>query len=109
MENKGFENRLTGGDLVLIHQNSPAAGGERAYVYETYPDFDEKGELGVSLITESGRDTGGWSRKEQRKFLTLLPRTYYHGTGWDYTFKNVSQLAEDFRTGVFDKVFKGTN
>lgn len=91
------------GDLVKIADNAPM-GGENAFVYEVYDDFDEKGQKGVSLITESGRDTGGWSREEQRRWLTLVKRTNFY-----YSFKNVIQLAEDFRNGVFDRVLPGKN
>lgn len=92
---------LTLGDMVIIKPHSPSGSGERAYVYDTYPDFDEKGELGVCLITETGNDTGGWSKAEQAQFLDPLPRP-----GWDYNFTNVIKLDRDFRDGIFDRVFK---
>lgn len=92
---------LTLGDIVKIKEKSPSGGGELAYVYETYSDFDQAGELGVSLITESGNDTGGWSRKEQEQYLEHI-----RCSGWDYEFKNVLKLDQDFRTGIFNKVFK---
>lgn len=92
---------LTLGDLVRIKDGSPSGGGESAYVYDTYTDFDESGELGVSLITESGNDTGGWSKAEQRQWIEYVGRP-----GWDYIFSNVIKLDQDFRNGVFDKVFK---
>lgn len=92
---------LTLGDIVKIKEKSPAGGGELAYVYDTYPDFDIKGEVGVSLITESGRDTGGWSKEEQGQFLEYVSRA-----DWDYEFTNVIQLDRDFQEGVFDRVFK---
>lgn len=109
MEYGGFSYvlvNLTLGDMVRIRENSPSGGGERAYVYDTYSDFDMPGEVGVCLITESGNDTGGWSKMEQAQFLEPLPRTYYQGGGWDYQFTNVIKLDQDFKAGVFDKVFK---
>jgi len=93
-------NQLTLGDMIWIKTRAPQ-GGERGYVYETYPDFDEKAKIGVSIITETGRDTGGWSWDEQKMFLESLERP-----GWDYEFKNVIQLDRDFQDGVFNRVFK---
>ena len=95
------QTNITLGDLVRIKEKSPAGGGELAYVYDTYADFDEKGEVGISLITESGHDTGGWSRAEQLQYIEYVSRV-----GWDYEFKNVIQLDHDFRDGVFDRAFK---
>ncbi len=92
---------LTLGDIVRIKERSPMGGGERAYVYDTYRDFDQRGELGVCLITESGIDTGGWSKEEQGIFLEYLGRAH-----WDYQFSNVIKLDHDFRDGVFNQVWK---
>lgn len=87
------------GDMVRIADNAPM-GGELAYVYDTYEDFDEKGERGVSLITQTGNDTGGWSRAEQEQWLTFVAKT-----GIPYTFRNVIALSEDFRSGAFKHAF----
>ena len=76
-------------------------GGEIAYVYEIYPDFDDKTKRGVSLITESGRDTGGWSYSEQQKWVEPLI-----DTSLPYSFKNVSQLAMDYQNGYFNEMFE---
>ena len=92
---------LTIGDIVLIKPKSPSGGGQLAYVYDTYADFDLAGERGVSLITEDGNDTGGWSKKEQEQFLE-----YARYSGFGYAFENVMKLDRDFQNGVFDKVFK---
>jgi len=88
------------GYLVKIDEKAPM-GGQVAYVYEIYQDFVDKTKRGVSLITKSGRDTGGWSYEEQQKWLTPLfdSRHPYH-------FKNVTQLAMDFRDGYFNPVFQ---
>lgn len=88
------------GDMVKIADGAPM-GGELAYVYDTYEDFDDKSERGVSLITQTGNDTGGWSREEQEQWLTFVAKT-----GIPYTFRNVIALAEDFRNGAFRHVFK---
>ena len=90
---------VTLGDLVRIKESSFLGSGELAYCYDTYRDFDGNG-LGVCLITESGVDTGGWSREEQLKYLD-----YEKHSGWDYTFENVIKLSRDFDDGVFDRVF----
>lgn len=88
------------GDLVRIAAEAPAGGGELAYVYETYKDFDEAGALGISLLTESGGDTGGWSAAEQRQWVR-----FERASGMPYEFRNVGQLAQDFRDGRFTQAF----
>ena len=92
---------LTVGDVVLIKPDSPSGGGELAYVYDVYQDFDIKGAFGVSLITQSGKDTGGWSKGEQEQFLE-----YARSSEFQYHFLNVMKLDQDFHNGVFDEVFK---
>lgn len=64
-----------------------------AYVYEVY---DRPGLSGISLITQNGTDLGGFSIDEQDRFLE-----YYGDTGQVYQFKNVIQLAADWRAGLF--------
>jgi hypothetical protein len=63
-----------------------------AYVYECY---DRPGLSGISIITEDGRDLGGYNLEEQAEYLE-----YYGDTGMVYNFKNVSQLAADFLTVI---------
>lgn len=92
--------RLQVGDLVRIADGAPM-GGEKAYVYEIYEDFDTKQMEGASLITESGRDTGGWSREEQKQWLTLLGKS-----GVVYHFENVIRLSADFQEGYFTEAFR---
>jgi len=92
--------RLEVGDVILIHTPAPSGGGERAFVYETYTDFDDKQKRGVSLITESGRETGGWSFEEQAKWITFLKHSDV-----EYEFKNVVQVDRDFRDGIFKPAF----
>jgi hypothetical protein len=60
-----------------------------AYVYENY---DRPGLSGISLITEDGRDLGGYNLEEQANYLE-----YFGDTGQVYHFTNVSQLAADFQ------------
>jgi len=91
---------LTLGSLARIKENSQTGSGELAYVYDTYSDFDQAGKVGVCLITQSGNDTGGWSKEEQDMFLEVIGHT-----GWDYQFKNVIQLDRDFKDGIFTKIF----
>ncbi len=95
---------LTLGDVVLIKPKSPLGGGQLAYVYDTYQDFDDKNERGVSLITEDGNNTGGWSKQEQEQYLE-----YARHSDFKYEFQNVIKLDQDFRGGVFNIVFKIKN
>lgn len=89
---------LTQGDVVqLPHQWD----NELGIVYELYKDFDDGSKSGVSIITESGRDLGGFSFKEQQQYLELVSRT-----GFEYPFKNVIQLGRDFMDGMFLEAFK---
>jgi len=58
------------GDIVIVRQaflGEPA--GVLAYVYQVYPDFDNKDLYGVSLITENGVNLGGFSKEEQFLYL----------------------------------------
>ena len=89
------------GDIVFIKPDSPSGGGHLAYVYDTYQDFDGSSELGVSLITEDGNDTGGWSKEEQGQYLE-----YARSSGLDYEFKNVIKLDQDFQSGYFNRAFQ---
>lgn len=82
------------GSLVTVNSSflgEPA--GVIAYVYEVY---DKPGISGISLITQNGVDLGGFNIKEQAEYLS-----YYGDTGQVYNFKNVTQLHNDWRLGVF--------
>lgn len=87
------------GDIVSI-ANCPHEGAI-AMVYEVYVDFDDRTKKAVSLITSYGRDLGGWSMRDQKDFLKLAARTNF-----DYRFKNVLQLSEDYRNGLFGMYFQ---
>lgn len=90
-------NPFTLGDVVQL----PAGwDNELGLIYELYTDFDDSSKYGVSIITESGRDLGGFSYKEQLAHLTLVSRT-----GFEYPFRNVMQLAHDYQRGMFHDVF----
>lgn len=88
---------FTQGDLVRLPKQWD---NELAFVYELYKDFDDPSKYGVSVITETGRDLGGFSYKEQQQHLSLVART-----GQEYPFMNVMQLAVDFKQGMFADVF----
>lgn len=68
--------------------------GVISYVYEHYTGG------GISLITQNGVDLGGFSPKEQSMYLE-----YWRDTGRVYHFKNVIQLAYDWRSGIFKPLF----
>lgn len=95
------QENLTVGSVVRIKDDAPMGAGELAYVYETYRDFNDPRQLGASLITESGNDTGGWSNQEQEKFLDFVGHHQFQ-----YEFNNVIQLMRDFQTGIFTHVFE---
>lgn len=88
---------FTQGDVVRLPEQW---NSELGLVYELYADFDDETKYGVSIITESGRDLGGFSHKEQQQYLNLVARTFY-----EYPFKNVIQLEADYRNGKFKSVF----
>jgi hypothetical protein len=85
------------GDLVQI---TGGWNNEPAFVYETYQDFDDTTKTGASLLTKSGIDLGGFSGREQEKYLTLIKHTNI-----DYEFKNVIQVFRDWQDGIFDGIF----
>lgn len=69
--------------------------GTKGFVYECYQNG------GISIITQNGVDLGGFAVSEQMFMLK-----YYTDTGKVYHFKNVTQLAADFRRGVFKEFFE---
>ena len=53
-----------------------------------------------SVITENGKDLGGFSAAEVISYLEFVRRS-----GLDYEFKNVIQLDRDWAEGKFIGVF----
>ena len=72
--------------------------GTICYVYENY---DKPGISGISLLTQNGKDLGGFNIDEQSEYLE-----YYGDTGLVYGFTSVSQLYTDIQNGVFDFFLK---
>lgn len=73
-----------------------------AVVYDTYDDFEEPGEVGVSIISDDGDDVGGFSFEEQERHLQFIKHSSLH-----YNFQSVMKLSSDFDDGVFDESFEG--
>ncbi len=69
--------------------------GTKCFVYEHYGT-----QGGLSIISENGKDIGGFSLDEQADYLE-----YYSDTGKYYNFKNVLTLYEDWRNGIFKEFF----
>lgn len=92
--------RLNAGDLVMVTVSFLGNEPQRAFVYETYQDFDSDSENGVSLILENGTNLGGFSREEQVEYLEFIKSTRIN-----YEFNNVIQLGNDFDKGVFKEAF----
>lgn len=69
--------------------------GVIAFVYEEYGTAG-----GISLITQNGRDLGGFSLEEQWRWVE-----WYGDTGKVYHFKNVIDLGNDWRRGYFKPIF----
>ncbi len=89
------------GDLVFIrHPNFNCRG----YVYEIYPDYDDGAKKGVSIVTEHKKDTGGWSFKEQERWLEFVAET-----GFLYFYTDHAALERDISRGVFERVFYDLN
>lgn len=65
------------------------------FVYETYTDFDDATKKGVSIILENGSDLGGFSYKEQQKYVVFVRKS-----GFNYEFKNVTKLRDDFDSKI---------
>lgn len=70
--------------------------GQLALVYENYSGG------GVSIITSTGNDLGGFSTEHQQQFLTFA----YHCEGFTYEFISVMHLQKDWQRGLFLDVFK---
>lgn len=78
--------------LKVSFMNEPI--GTKCFVYENYGN-----EGGISIISENGKDIGGFSFEEQNYL------EYWSDTGKYYSFKNVMTLYEDWRNGVFKEFF----
>jgi hypothetical protein len=82
------------GSLVTINTEFlDEPPGTICLVYEVYYSG---GSSGISLITQNGKDLGGFSIDEQRHYLE-----YYGDTGHVYDFKSVTQLHRDWQNGHF--------
>ena len=89
------------GDVVTVNRSVLSEpNGVKAVVYEVYPDFDDPARQGVSLLTENGKDLGGFSYEEQRLYLSFV-----RSTGFRYKFESVGKLYADVRSGAFRPVF----
>lgn len=93
------DKKLNVGDLVKILRPVPDEPADGiGYVYEEYNKGTSR--PGVSIITQNGRDLGGYSFQEQQMFLEFIKPS-----GFDYEFFSVTKLADDFRRGIFKPVF----
>lgn len=79
--------------LKASFMNEPI--GTLCCVYEHYGK-----EGGLSIISINGRDIGGFTVNEQMQYLE-----YEHDNNLTYYFKNVMQLYDDFRKGIFNQFF----
>ena len=84
------------GDLVTI--THPDNNGVKALVYEVYDRSND--DYGISLITEEGRNLGGW----ESPMWSYLEFDYE--TGLIYDFVSVGQLAHDYQRGLFKPYFE---
>ena len=82
---KGHENR----DTTFLGEPKNSLG----YVYEVYHLGKERG---VSIITESGCDLGGFSPDEISDHLV-----YVSTIDFKYDFRSVSWLFQDWKKGKF--------
>lgn len=93
------------GDIVTIKKGFMGdPDGELGFIYEIYPDFDKMEENGVSILTKTGKDLGGFSVQEQKDYLEFVRHSDF-----SYTFTNVIQLERDKKSiiaGAFRDTFK---
>ncbi len=68
--------------------------GTKCFVYENYGT-----DGGLSIISENGKDIGGFAYDEQHYL------EYWNDSGKYYRFTNVMQLHDDFRKGLFKEFF----
>lgn len=83
------------GDIVKM--NGTFLGekkGVLAYVYEVY-HLGKSEPQGVSIITITGKNIGGFDSGEQEEYLERVRHS-----GFYYQFKNVIQLDRDFETQI---------
>lgn len=86
-----------GSKVILLREMLGEKVGSIGYVYETYPDFDESGCTGVSIIFSCG-GYGGFSAKEQDTYLEFVCDDPRYSM---YKFKNVNQVYRDFQRGYW--------
>lgn len=72
--------------------------GEVGYVIQEYEDFDDPSKMGFQIIFEKG-GYDGFGFSEQEMFLEFLGHSLEHE---GYIFRNVIELAEDWRTGTWN-------
>lgn len=94
------------GDVVTLKigmlGNKP---GTRGVVYEEYPDFDDIGEKGVSIIFENG-NYDGFSFEDQDLFLEKENVINISNEIKNYKFEHVMKLSKDFDNGLWDEIFR---
>jgi len=78
--------------------------GTRGVVYDTYDDFEDKGEKGASIIFEHG-NYDGFSYEDQQVFLNEEKILFVPFYIREYKFENVMKLAQDFKKGYWGEIF----
>lgn len=76
------------GDIVKLKDG--ADKGHYAFIYETFNRNDIQDPHGVSIMTDKGKDLGGWSGSEQEGFMQ-----YIGTSGVSYSFQNALRLYQD--------------
>ena len=90
---------LVVGQKVILKRNMMNEHeGSVGFVYETYPDFDDSGKMGASIIFQRG-SYDGFSAQEQSLFLEAGRVDQRYAM---YEFKNVNQVLLDYRSGYWD-------
>lgn len=98
--NNSKERTLFVGDIVItiVKNLLGNKGGARGVVYEEYDIGDGPG---ASIIFENG-EYDGFSPADQERMIMKIG---FHRWTADYKFKNVGELADDFRSGYWESAF----
>lgn len=71
--------------------------GSIGYVFNEYTDFDQPDKSGIQLVFENG-NYDGFSVEEQELFLEYVGYKHEYQR---YEFRNVMEVAHDFRQGFW--------
>ena len=81
---------------TVVSLKVPVLGNETGALGICFEEYDLGGHKGCEFIFENG-EYDGFDKEEQANFLQFIR----HREDFEYEFKNVMKLSEDFNSGYF--------